>query len=60
MALKWFKKSTGYVVTYDPKVHKAEYLEHLKSKFEECKEDGSSLKEKVKKSKKKKGVKDGK
>ena len=54
---KWFKKATGFVVTFDEKVHKPEYLETLKSKFTECKEDGSDLAAKVKKAAKKKAGK---
>ena len=46
MVLK-FKKPNGYVVVYDSNVHSPEYLEELKSKFEEVK------KEKPKASKKK-------
>ena len=54
---KWFKKATGFIVTFDEKVHKPEYLKKLISKFTECREDGSDLVKKVKKSSKKKGDK---
>tara|TARA_Y100001968_G_C18960712_1_gene527569 strand:- start:59 stop:199 length:141 start_codon:yes stop_codon:yes gene_type:complete len=42
-----FKKPSGYICIYDPKVHSPKYLEELKSKFDEVK------KEKPKSSKKK-------
>tara|TARA_Y100001973_G_C4990060_1_gene228487 strand:- start:44 stop:205 length:162 start_codon:yes stop_codon:yes gene_type:complete len=43
---RYFKKDNSYIVTYDEKNHSESYLETLKSKFTECKEDGSSLKAK--------------
>ena len=35
--VKKFKKPSGYIVTYDSKVHSKQYLADLKSKFEEVK-----------------------
>jgi len=36
--MKYFKKPNGSVIEYDPQNHD---LESLKSRFEECQEDGS-------------------
>jgi hypothetical protein len=45
--MKYFKKPNGAVIKYDPLNHD---LESLKSRFKECKEDGSA-KSKAKKKK---------
>ncbi len=43
---RYFKKKNLFIVTYDEKNHPKSYLEMLKNKFTECKEDGSPLKAK--------------
>jgi len=45
--MKYFKKPNGIIIEYNPNNHD---LKSLKSRFEECNEDGS----KIKKAKKKK------
>ena len=39
MAILKFKKPNGYIVLFDDKVHKPEYLAKLKAKFEEVKDE---------------------
>tara|TARA_Y100001973_G_C5037626_1_gene251219 strand:+ start:375 stop:533 length:159 start_codon:yes stop_codon:yes gene_type:complete len=47
--IKKFKKESGYIVIYDSKVHSLNYLENLKSKFEEVKDKPKIKKESSKK-----------
>ena len=47
--IKHFKKPSGYIVTYDSKVHSKSYLEMMESKFEEVKPEKPKEKPEAKK-----------